>query len=141
MNTDYLAYHAIVAHFDHTRGFENVHVLQEAIWRWLKFYTDVDKSSMGQVLFRKPIKFPDYVDQFKQNYKIDEITLWVISHILCEPIAVLLKDEFWVTTEDHDIGSVHILFVYGGEGRYLPIVRMAPDEMPPNVPGEISHVK
>ena len=65
----------------------------------------------------------------------------MISHILREPIAVLLKDEFWVTTEDEDIGSIHILFVYGGEGRYLPIVRMAPDEMPPNVPGEISHVK
>ena len=96
---------------------------------------------MGQVLLRKPIKFPDYVDQFKQNYKIDEITLWVIWCILCEPVAVLLKDKFWVTTEDHNISSVHILFAYGGEGRYLPIVRMDPDEMPTNVPGEISHVK
>ena len=141
INTDYLVYHAVVAHFDHMRGFEHVQALQHAIWRWLKFCTDADKSAMGQVLLRKPIKFPDYVDQFKQNYKIDEITLWVISCILREPVAVLLKDEFWVTTEDHDISSVHILFVYGREGRYLPIVRMDPDEIPTNVPGEISHVK
>ena len=53
MNMDYLAYHAIVAHFDHTRGFENVQALLDAIWSWLSFCTVDEKSAMGQVLFRK----------------------------------------------------------------------------------------
>ena len=90
---------------------------------------------MGQVLFRKPTKFAHYVEQFKNNYKMDEIVLWVILCILREPIGVLLKDKFWITTVDHDLSNVHALFAYGGEGRYLPIVHMDPDEMSPNVPG------
>ena len=89
MNMDYLVYHAIVSHFDHTMGFENVQALIDAIWRWLTFSTDNDKSAMGPVFFRKPTKFAHYVKQFKINYKIDEIVLWVISHILHEPIGVL----------------------------------------------------
>ena len=115
MNTDYLAYHTIVGHFDHTRGFENVQALIDAIWRWLTFYTDNDKSAMGPVLFRKPTKFAHYVEQFKKNYKINEIVLWVISHILHEPIGVLLKDEFWIMTVDHDLSNVYALFAYGGK--------------------------
>ena len=89
MSMDYLLYHAIVAHFDHMRGFEDVQALLDAIWRWLTFCTEDDKSAMGQVIFRKPIMFPDYVEQFKQKYKMDEIILWVISHILCEPITTV----------------------------------------------------
>ena len=115
MNMDYLAYHAIVAHFDHTRGFEDVQALLDAIWRWLSFCTEDDKSAMGQVLFRKPTKFAHYVEEFKKNYKMDEIVLWVISHILHEPIGVLLKDEFWIMTIDLDLSNVHALFAYGGK--------------------------
>ena len=127
---DYLAYHTIVAHFDHMRGFEDVQALLDAIWRWLSFCTKDDKSAMGPVLFRKPTKFIDYVEQFKKNYKLDKIILWVISCILCEPIGVLLKDKFWITMVDLDLSHVHGLFAYGGEGRYLPIVHMEPNEMP-----------
>ena len=134
---DYLAYHAIVGHFDHMRGFENVQALIDAIWRWLTFCTDDDKSAMGPVLFRKPTKFAHYVEQLKN---IDEIVLWVILYILCEPIGVFLKDKFWIMTVDHDLSNVHALFAYGEEGRHLPIVCMAPDEMPLNVPGEIECV-
>ena len=68
MNMDYLAYHAIVGHFDHTRGFENVQALIDAIWRWLTFCTDDDKSAMGPVLFRKPTKFAHYVEQLKNCF-------------------------------------------------------------------------
>ena len=39
-------------------------------------------------------------------------------------------------TQDHDISSIHALFAYGGEGRYLPIVHLDADEIPPNVLGE-----
>ena len=82
MNMDYLVYHAIVAHFDHTRGFEDVQALLDAIWRWLSFCTEDDKSAMGQVLFRKPTKFPHYVEEFKI------ITKWMrlfcgSSHAFC----------------------------------------------------------
>ena len=43
-------------------------------------------------------------------------------------------------TVDHDLSNVHALFTYRGQGRYLPIVCMAPDKMPLNVPGEIECV-
>ena len=112
MNMDYLVYHAIVGHFDNMRGFENVQALIDAIWSWITFCTDNDKSAMGPVLFRKPIKFAHYVKQFKKKYKIDEIVLSVILH---EPIGVLLKDKFWIMTVDCDLSNVHALFAYGGK--------------------------
>ena len=120
MNTDYLVYHTIVRHFDHMRGFENVQALIDAIWRWLTFCTDDDKSAMGPVLFRKPTKFAHYVEQLKKNYKINEIVLWVISRILHEPIGVLVKDEFWVNhylrfCRSCNLSNVHALFAYGGK--------------------------
>ena len=71
---------------------------------------------------------------------MDEIVLWVISCILHEPIAVLLKDKFWIMTTGLDLSNVHALFAYGGEGRYLPIVQMDLDEISSNVPGEIECV-
>ena len=119
MSTDYLAYHAVVGHFDQTRGFKDVQDLQDSIWRWLNFYTDADKSAKGQVLLRKHTNFPDYLANFKLNYKLDEVILWVISCILREPIAVLLKDEFWITTVDLEIANIDILFAYGVGGRPL----------------------
>ena len=78
-----MAYHAIVGHFDHTMGFENVQALIDAIWRWLTFCTDDDKSAMGSVLFRKPTEFAHYVEQLKKNYKIDEIVFCGSSHASC----------------------------------------------------------
>ena len=38
--------------------------------------------------------------------------------------------------EEEDIGDVQILFVYGGEGRFIPIHRMTNDEMPDTVQGD-----
>ena len=70
MNMDCLVYHAIVAHFDHTRGFEDVQALLDAIWRWLSFCTEDDKSTMSQVLFKKLTKFAHYVEQFKKITKL-----------------------------------------------------------------------
>ena len=38
-------------------------------------------------------------------------------------------------TVNLDIGDIEIFFAYGGEGRYLPIIRMPEDEIPDEVPG------
>ena len=48
---------------------------------------------------------------------------------------MLLKSEFWITIVDLDIGVIKILFPYGREGRYLPIIRMPEDKIPEDVPG------
>ena len=39
-------------------------------------------------------------------------------------------------TEEEDIGDVQMLFVYGGEGRFIPICQMTDDEMPDDAQGE-----
>ena len=61
--------------------------------------------------------------------------MWVLSRILREPIAILLRSEFWIMTENHQICDIEMLFAYGGEDRYLPIVRMSLDEIPLGVSG------
>ena len=91
----------------------------------------------GRYYSESPLIFWIILAKDKQNSKLDEI-LWVISHTLREPIAVLLKDEFWITTVYLEIANINILFAYGrGEDCYLPIVWMDPEQMPPNVPGEL----
>ena len=45
------------------------------------------------------------------------------------------KNEFWIMTVHLDIGDIEILFANGGEGKYLPIMRMPDDEIPDEVPG------
>ena len=38
--------------------------------------------------------------------------------------------------EEEDIGDVQMLFVYGGEGWFIPICCMTDKEMPDNVKGD-----
>ena len=44
--------------------------------------------------------------------------------------------EFWITREEKDIGVVQMLFVYGGEGQFIPIHCMTDEEMPDNIQGD-----
>ena len=67
---------------------------------------------------------------------VDKVVLWVLSRVMREPIAILLKGEFWITMEEEDIGDVQMLFVYGGEGQFIPIHCMTDEEMPDNVQGD-----
>ena len=53
-----------------------------------------------------------------------------------EPIAILLKDEFWITVKEEDIGDVQMLFVYGGEGHFIPIHCITDEKMPDNIQGD-----
>ena len=48
---------------------------------------------------------------------------------------ILLRTEFWIITVNLDIGDIEILFAYGREGRYLPIMRMLEDKISDEVPG------
>ena len=81
-------------------------------------------------------KFTIYVREYEETGHVDEVVLWVLSRVMREPIAILLKDKFWITTVEEDIGDVQMLFVYGGEGRFIPISRMTDEEMPDNIQGD-----
>ena len=63
------------------------------------------------------------------------MVLWVLLRVMRKPIAILLKGEFWIT-EEEDIGDVQMLFVYGGEGHFIPICCMTDKEMPDNIQGD-----
>ena len=43
----------VIKHFDYTYGFKDVMSVREAIWRWLTFCSDNDKSAMGPNLLQK----------------------------------------------------------------------------------------
>ena len=91
---------------------------------------------MGQNLLQKQHKFPIYLREFEQIGQVDEVGLWVLSRVMWEPIAILLKGKFWIMTEEEDIGDVQMLFVYGGEGCFIPIHHMIDEEMPDTVQGD-----
>ena len=91
IDTDYVVYHTMVKHFDFTHVFGNIDGLKDKVWHWLSFCMDKDKSAMGQMLLRECVKFPQYVKNYQKYGKLYEIMLWVMSCILCEPIAVLLS--------------------------------------------------
>ena len=135
-NTNYLCYHTVIKHFDYTYGFKDVASVRKAIWRWLTFCTEINKSAMGQNLLQKQCKFPIYLREFEETGQVDEVVLWVLSRVMQEPIVILLKWEFWITTEEEDIGDVQMLFVYGGEGHFIPTHHMTNEEMPDTVQGD-----
>ena len=135
IDTDYVVYHMMVNHFDLTQRFGSTDGLKDQVWHWLLFCMDKDKLAMGQVLLGKCVKCPQYLENYKKYGRLDETVLWVMSCILHEPIAVLLKSKLWITTTHLDIGDINILFTYEGEGRYAPIACMSEDEMPDDVPG------
>ena len=70
------------------------------------------------------------------DWQVDEVVLWVLLRVMWEPIVILLKGEFWIMTEEEDIGDVQMLFVYGGEGHFIPICHMTNKEMPATVQGD-----
>ena len=109
--------------------------IREAIWMWLTFCTDDDKSAMGPNLLQKQRKFPIYAREYEETGHVDEVVLWVLLRVMREPIAILLKGEFWITMEE-DIGDVQMLFVHGGEGHFIPIHCMTDEEMPDNIQGD-----
>ena len=96
----------------------------------------MDKSAKGQNLLQKQHKFPIYLREFEETGQVDKVVLWVLLSVMREPIVILLKGEFWIMTEEEDIGDVQMLFVYGGEGHFIPICCMTDEEMPDTVQGD-----
>ena len=91
---------------------------------------------MGQNLLQKQCKLPIYLREFEETGQVDKVVLWVLSRVMWEPTVILLKGEFWIMTEEEDIGDVQMLFVYGGEGHFIPTHHMTNNEMPDTVQGD-----
>ena len=87
-------------------------------------------------MLQKQRKFLIYVREYEETGHVDEVVLWVSSRVMKEPIAILLKGEFWITMVEEDIGDVQMLFVYGGEGHFIPIHCMTDEKMPDNIQGD-----
>ena len=88
------------------------------IIRWIQHSPDTERRAFSEVLMQKQIGVNEYIDKFrkKDDGKVDEITLYALSHMLREPVAVVTKMRFWTSVEGDYIGDVDILFAFGGKG-------------------------
>ena len=68
----------------------------------------------------------------KADGMVDEITLYVLSRMLREPIAMITKNRFWSTVEGDYIGDTSIVFAwFGGDGHFI-LLQRAEDLAPGN---------
>ena len=69
--------------------------LKEKVIRWIQHASEEEKSGFGEVLLHKQMMLQDYVEDFsKADGMVDKITLYVLSRLLREPIAVITKNRF-----------------------------------------------
>ena len=121
-----------VWHKDLSVGLGTEVELKEKVIRWIQHASEEDKSGFGEVLLRKQMMLQDYVEDFsKADGMVDEITLYVLSRMLREPIAVITKKRFWSMVEGDYIGDMSIVFVFGGDGHFI-LLQRAEDPAPGN---------
>ena len=111
-------------------------VLERLFGGGLHFAQMMTSLQWGQICYKKQRKFSIYVREYEETGHVDEVVLWVLSRVMREPIAILLKGKFWITMVEEDIGDVQMLSVYGGEGCFIPIHCMTDEEMPDKIQGD-----
>ena len=67
----------------------------------------------------------------KSSFFVDESVLYVLSRILSEPIGVFLENSTWTSSylENETVGDLCILFAFGHDKHFIPITRVADDEI------------
>ena len=106
--------------------------LKEKVIQWIQHAPEEEKSGFGEVLLHKQMMLQDYVEDFcKADGMVDEITLYVLSRMLREPIAVITKNRFWSMVEGDYISDTSIVFAFGSDGHFIPLQR-AEDLAPGN---------
>ena len=121
-----------VWHKDLSVGLGTEVELKEKVIRWIQHVSEEEKSGFGEVLLCKQMMLQDYVEDFsKADGMVDEITLYVLSRMLREPIAVITKKRFWSMVEGDYIGDMSIVFVFGGDGHFI-LLQRAEDPAPGN---------
>ena len=115
--------------------FENEKNARSKVIKWLELCTKEDKNAMSTILSRNSWGFDNFYNFFQtKRANMNEIVMYVLSQIFCQPIAVMLKDDVWNMTVNYMLGETELLFVYGGENHIIPMERMTDSELEADIP-------
>ena len=75
------------------------------------------------------MKIQDWLDECnKNNYMMDEMVIYIPSHILRMGIGIILKKSIWMMKKNNDATNVNIWFAYLGLGSFLALTLFEPEE-------------
>ena len=100
--------------------------LKEKVICWIQHSTEEERSGFGEVMLHKQMMLDEWLDKFSAvDGQIDELVMYVLSQMLREPIAIIMKTHFWSSVEggSNYIGDTNIVFAFGGEGHFIPLER------------------
>ena len=122
---EYVAFHYIV-HATTTKScafFKDEAAVRMNVQKWLSLCSKQDRNVLGMYLVKKKGWEFDHFQKFFRIKKVmvNELVLYIISHIIREPIGVISKDIMWNSTMNYMLPETKILFAYCGENQFLPI--------------------
>ena len=68
------------------------------------------------VLLNRNLKYSEYYKKAKEDLFADTISLYVMSHIFCQGIAVLHSNGTWTSVMSDNINDCHLHLVYVSNG-------------------------
>ena len=98
---EYVAFHYIT-HVTTAKSctfFEDELAVRKSVMKWLEMCSKQDKNVMGSYMMKKGWEFEHFVNYFQtKTVMVNELVLYIISHIVQEPIGVISKDHTWNST-------------------------------------------
>ena len=131
MNATQYFFH-YVHHKDLSVGLGDEKELKEKVIQWIKQATEEERSGFREVILHKQIMLDEWLLCWMNGWKscaadgeIDELVVYVLSHMLREPIAVITKTQFWSSVEggSNYSGDTNIVFAFGSKGHFIPLER------------------
>ena len=128
---EYVAFHYLV-HVTTTKKctfFKDEAAMRNIVLKWLDMCSKPDRNAMGLYMLKKGWEFEHFVSFFQtKTIMVNELVLYVISHIVWEPIGVISKDLTWNSTVNSMLSKTQILFAYCGENHFIPITHKTDSE-------------
>ena len=129
---EYVAFHYLT-HVTTTKSctfFEDELDVRKSVMKWLEMCSKQDKNVMGSYMMKKGWEFEHFVNYFQtKTVMVNELVLYIISHIVWEPIGVISKDHTWNSTVNAMLSQTQILFAYCGENHFIPISHKTDSEL------------
>ena len=112
-------------------GIGNEKAIKEAIIQWVEMCPKEECGIFGECNTQKQWSWNDFRMNLKSSFFVDKSVLYVLSRILSEPIGVFLENSTWTSSylENETVGDLSILFALGHDKHFIPITRVADDEI------------
>ena len=129
---EYVAFHYLT-HVTTTKScmfFEDEVAVRKSVMKWLEMCSKLDRNAKGLYMMKKEWQFKHFVNYFwTKTVMVNELVLYIISHIVWEPIGVISKDHTWNSTVNAMLSQTQILFAYCGKNHFIPISRKTDSEL------------